>query len=115
MTLFVGLDISVKTTAICIVDDTGKVVAETMVDSSLEVISEQLRLQNESIERVGLEAGPLSQWMYAGLVNAGLLMGLQNYKAGSPRPGPSLRFCPDTLASKPRLPRNNDSKIDLIF
>lgn len=71
MTLFVGLDIAVKTTAICIVDEAGKLVAETTVDSSPEAVSEQLRQHSEPVERLGLEAGPLSQWMYAGLVDAG--------------------------------------------
>jgi len=71
MTLFVGLDISVKTTAICIVEAAGKGVAELTVDSSPEAISEQLQLQHEPIERVGLEAGALSEWIYAGLVDAG--------------------------------------------
>jgi len=72
MSLFAGLDISVKTTAICVVDRNGQVLVETMVDSSPDAIGEELRKCNRPIERIGLEAGSLSQWIYAGLVEMGL-------------------------------------------
>lgn len=68
----VGLDVSVKETAICIVDPHGKVVHRATVESHPEVIGKHLIGLGYSYARVGLEAGPLSPWLYAGLVEAGL-------------------------------------------
>ena len=64
---FAGLDVSVKDTSVCIVDDTGKIVRE------VKVASEPV-LKNPSyhFKRIGLEAGPLSQWLYSALAEAGL-------------------------------------------
>ena len=72
MSLYAGLDISVKTTAICVVDESGRVLIETTVDSSPATIAERLYEFDRPIERIGLEAGPLSQWVYGGLVDIGL-------------------------------------------
>ena len=72
MSLYVGLDISVKTTAICVVDENGRVLLETVVDSSPDAIAGRLREFDQPLERIGLEAGPLSQWIYGGLVDIGL-------------------------------------------
>lgn len=72
MSLFAGLDISVKTTAICVLDANGLVIFEATVDSEPGSIAERLRALDRPLERIGFEAGPLSQWIYAGLVEAGL-------------------------------------------
>jgi transposase len=72
MSLYAGLDISVKTTSICVVEGNGHVLLETTVDSSPDAIAERLRSFDQTIERIGLEAGPLSQWIYGGLVDVGL-------------------------------------------
>ena len=72
MSLFAGLDISVKTTAICILDADGRVLLEATVDSAPDAIAERLRTLGQPFDRIGLEAGPLSQWIYAGLVDMGL-------------------------------------------
>ena len=72
MSLFAGLDISVKTTAICILDATGQVLLEATVDSAPDIIAERLRTLGQPFDRIGLEAGPSSQWIYAGLVDMGL-------------------------------------------
>ena len=68
----VGLDVSVKETAICIVDIHGKVVHRATVESHPEVIGRHLIDLGHAYARVGLEAGPLSPWLYAGLVEVGL-------------------------------------------
>jgi transposase len=70
--LFDGLDISVKTTAICVLDTNGRVILETMVDGAPDAIADRLRELDQPFERIKLEAGPLSQWIYAGLVEVGL-------------------------------------------
>ena len=72
MSLYAGLDISVKTTAVCVVDGNGQVLLETVVDSSPNAIADRLREFEQPLERIGLEAGPLSQWIYGGLVDIGL-------------------------------------------
>jgi transposase len=72
MSLYAGLDISVKTTAVCVVNGNGQVLLETVVESSPDAIADRLRELGQSLERIGLEAGPLSQWIYAGLIDIGL-------------------------------------------
>ena len=70
MTLFVGLDVSVKETAVCVVDDTGKVVCEQKVPTEPDDIVRLLASIGEDYGRVGIEAGPLSQWLVNGLTAA---------------------------------------------
>ncbi len=59
-------------TSICVVDADGRIVLETKVASEPDAISRRLLDLPGSFERVGLEAGPLSQWLYFGLRDAGL-------------------------------------------
>jgi transposase len=67
-----GLDVSVKETAICIVDETGKLVREAKVTTEPGAIVELLTEAGFEYARIGLEAGPMSQWMVIGLLEAGL-------------------------------------------
>jgi transposase len=69
---FSGLDVSVKETSVCIVDDTGKIVREAKVASEPEVLLAVLKNPAYRFKRVGLEAGPLSQWLFSTLAEAGL-------------------------------------------
>jgi transposase len=69
---YAGLDVSVKETSVCIVDETGKIVRETKVASHPEDVVRVLNDPAWRLERVGLEAGPLSQWLFSGLAEAGL-------------------------------------------
>src|ERR1700746_1180947 len=72
MDYFAGLDVSVKETSVCIVDDAGKIVREAKVASELEALLQVLRNTIYRFKRIGLEAGPLSQWLYSVLAEAGL-------------------------------------------
>jgi transposase len=72
MDCFAGLDVSVKETSVCIVDDTGKIVREARVASEPEALLQVLTNTLYRFKRVGLEAGPLSQWLYSSLAEAGL-------------------------------------------
>src|SRR5213082_3140810 len=67
-----GLDVSVKETSICIVDDTGRIVREVKVASEPEALLEVLGDPIYRFKRIGLEAGPLSQWLFSALAEAGL-------------------------------------------
>jgi transposase len=58
MDYFAGLDVSVKETRVCIVDDTGKIVREEP-----EALLEVLTNPAYHFKRIGLEAGPMSQWL----------------------------------------------------
>src|SRR6516165_8131532 len=69
---FAGLDVSVKETSVCIVDDVGKIVREVKVASEPEVLLAVLKKPAYRFKRIGLEAGPLSQWLYSALAEAGL-------------------------------------------
>src|SRR6202171_5696935 len=67
-----GLDVSVKETSICIVDDAGRIVREVKVASEPEVLLAVLKHPAYHFKRIGLEAGPLSQWLFSALAEAGL-------------------------------------------
>src|SRR6202040_3288971 len=69
---FAGLDVSVKETSICIVDDTGRIVREVKVASEPEALLQVLGDPIYHFKRIGLEAGPLSQWLFSALAEAGL-------------------------------------------
>ena len=69
---FAGLDVSVKETSVCIVDDAGKIVREVKVASEPEALLAVLTNPAYHFKRIGLEAGPLSQWLYSALAEAGL-------------------------------------------
>ena len=69
---FAGLDVSVKETSVCIVDDVGKIVREVKVASEPEALLAVLKNPAYHFKRIGLEAGPLSQWLYSALAGAEL-------------------------------------------
>jgi transposase len=69
---FVGLDVSVKETSVCIVDDTGRIVREVKVASEPEALLQVLTNPAYHVKRIGLEAGPLSQWLFSALAETGL-------------------------------------------
>jgi transposase len=63
---YVGLDVAVNETNVCIVDKAGKVMREVKVATEPDTIFAVLTEEALAIERIGLEAGPLSQWLYSG-------------------------------------------------
>jgi transposase len=69
---FAAMDVSVKETSVCIVDDTGKIVREVKVASEPEALLPVLTSPLYRFKRIGLEAGPLSQWLFSALAEAGL-------------------------------------------
>jgi transposase len=69
---FAGLDVSVKETSVCIVDGVGKTAREVRVASEPDALLGVLANPAYCLKRVGLEAGPLSQWLFSALAEAGL-------------------------------------------
>jgi transposase len=69
---FAGLDVSVKETSVCIVDDTGRLVREVKVASEPAALLPVLANPGYRFKRIGLEAGPLSQWLFSAFAEAGL-------------------------------------------
>src|ERR1019366_2661835 len=72
MAHFAGLDVSVKETSVCIVNDAGRIVREVKVASEPEALLPVLTNPAYQFERIGLEAGPLSQWLFSALAEAEL-------------------------------------------
>ncbi len=67
----VGIDVSLDLSSLCVLDAAGKVIRKTKIASEPEALVAFLRGLDLTIVRVGLEAGPLSQWLYDGLHKAG--------------------------------------------
>ena len=72
MTYYAGIDVSLESASVCVIDAAGKIIREGKVASEPQALTDWLRATGLSLERVGLEAGPLSQWLYAGLRQAGI-------------------------------------------
>ena len=53
---FAGLDVSVKETSVCILDDAGKIVKEVKVASEPQALLKVLGNPTYHFERIGLEA-----------------------------------------------------------
>ena len=69
---YAGIDVSLELSSVCVVDATGRIVCEAKVTSEPEALVAFLVGLNLPLARIGLEAGPLSQWLQAALVKAGL-------------------------------------------
>ena len=70
MRLFVGLDVSLAKTAICVISEHGKILKEAEVPSEPEALARWIGAQDGTIAAIGLEAGPLSQWLHRALTEA---------------------------------------------
>lgn len=72
MKYYAALDVSVEETAICVVEAGGRVVKEAVAATSPAAIGAALQAYCGLLDRVGLEAGGLSDWLYDGLRGLGL-------------------------------------------
>ena len=76
MTYYAGIDVSLESSSVCVVDATGKIVREAKVASEPEELIGWFGALGLALERIGLEAGPLSQWLYAAMRQTGLAVEL---------------------------------------
>jgi transposase len=72
MERYVGLDVSLKSTAICIVDAKGKIVREGAVVTDPEAIATFIASHAPDAVRIGLESGATSTWLWTELKQLGL-------------------------------------------
>ena len=68
---FIGIDVSTKESALCILDGNGKIVRETKLPSDPEIIGRFIADTGLAIERIGLESGCTAAWLFAGLQGYG--------------------------------------------
>ena len=68
---FAGIDVSLERSSVCVVDATGRIIREAKVASEPEALVRLFGQLGLPLTRIGLEAGPLSQWLHAGLTKAG--------------------------------------------
>jgi transposase len=73
---YAGIDVSLECSSVCVVDASGKIVREGKAVSDPAALSGWFRSLGLSVVRIGLEAGPLSQWLYAAMKEAGLAVEL---------------------------------------
>lgn len=76
MDYFGGIDVSLEQSSVCVVDAKGRIVQEAKVPSEPEALIAWFRDLDLPLSRIGLKAGPLSQWLYAGLAEAGFAVEL---------------------------------------
>src|ERR1700757_1202658 len=76
MNHYAGIDVSLECSSVCVVDANGKILREARVTSEPEALIAWFGSQGLSVVRIGLEAGPLSQWLYAAMKEAGLAVEL---------------------------------------
>jgi transposase len=69
---YAAIDVSLEWSSVCVVDAEGEIVREAKIPSEREALVGFFAESGLAFERIGLEAGPLSQWLHAGLVEAGL-------------------------------------------
>jgi transposase len=73
---YAGIDVSLECSSVCVVEANGKIVRETKVASEPEALIGWFGSLGFGPARIGLEAGPLSQWLYAAMKEAGLAVEL---------------------------------------
>src|SRR6266849_6581406 len=73
---YAGIDVSLEYSSVCVGDASGKIVREAKVASEPEALIGWFGSLGLGLARIGLEAGPLSQWLYAAMKEAGLAVEL---------------------------------------
>ncbi|CUU17717.1 Mobile element protein CDS [Bradyrhizobium sp.] len=68
---YAGIDVSLELSSVCVVDSQGKILKKAKVASEPDALVEFFETLGFAVNRIGLEAGPLSQWLHAGLQRAG--------------------------------------------
>jgi transposase len=99
MDYYAGIDVSLECSSACVVDASGKIIREAKVASEPEALVAWFRALGLDLARIGLEAGPLSQWLYAAMKQAGLAVELLE-----------TRHVSDTFKAMPVKSDRNDAR-----
>src|SRR5258707_5498622 len=108
MDYYAGIDVSLEYSSVCVVDASGKVVREAKVVSEPEALIGWFGSLGLELARIGLEAGPLSQWVYAAMKQAGLAVELLE----TPHLGDAFKAMPGE--SDPNDARQNAQLMRLV-
>ncbi len=81
MEQYAGIDVSLESASVCVVDETGRIVREAKLACEPAALIAWLGKLEVGMARLGLEAGPLSQWLYAGMREVGLSVELLEMEA----------------------------------
>jgi transposase len=73
---YAGIDVSMEQSSVCVVDSSGKIVREVKIATDPAALTRYFRSLGLALSRIGLEAGPFSQWLYAAMQRAGLAVEL---------------------------------------
>src|SRR3974377_2122493 len=76
MDYYAGIDVSLEQSSVCVVDGGGKIIREAKVASEPDALIEWFAGFGFPLTRIGLEAGPLSQWLFAAMRKGGLAVEL---------------------------------------
>jgi transposase len=76
MDYYAGIDVSLEYSSVCVVDASGKIIRQAKVASEPQALIDGFRALRFGLVRIGLEAGPLSQWLYAAMTQEGLAVEL---------------------------------------
>src|SRR3981081_725439 len=76
MDYYAGIDVSLECSSVCVVDASGKILREAKVTSEPEALIVWFRSLGIELVRIGIEGGPLSQWLFAAMREASLAVEL---------------------------------------
>ena len=88
---YVGLDVSLKQTAVCVVDQTGKIKREAMVASDPDAIAQFMAAHAPDAVRIGLESGATLTWLWTELNKRGLPVICIDSRHAKAAPAPKTR------------------------
>src|SRR6187399_260547 len=91
MAYYTGIDVSLRSVSICVVDDKGEVCLEAKVAAEIDAIVDRLRRFSGDVKSVGFEAGTLTQYLTYGLQAAGFEDWREDPFSGVTQPLPRSR------------------------
>src|SRR5262249_60235031 len=71
MKMFAGLDVGFKRTAVCVLDEAGRIVWRGVVDTHPEALSRALQHWGGKLAKIGLESGSMTPWLVRELAKVG--------------------------------------------
>src|SRR6266545_3417039 len=80
---YAGIDVSLECSSVCVVEASGKIVREATVATAPEALIAWFGSLGFAVMRIGLEAGPLSQWLFAAMREGGLAVELLESSAAT--------------------------------